>query len=69
MAAPKRPTHVVVKSGLYYTPSEGEMAVGTQMVLNDKQAEKLVERGFIKSIKDAKIVAAPDADSEASKSD
>ena len=44
MAAPKRPTHVVVKAGLYYTPKEGEMKIGTQMVLTDKQAEKLVKR-------------------------
>ena len=62
MAAPKRPTHVVVKSGLYYTPSEGEMKVGTQMVLTDKQAEKLVKRGFIESLKKTKIVDASEAD-------
>ena len=61
----KKATHVVVKSGLYYTPSEGEMKVGTQMVLSDEQAEKLVKRGFIKSTKEAVIVDASDADTKA----
>ena len=65
MAAPKRATHVVVKSGLYYTPSEGEMEVGTQMVLTDKQAEKLVKRGFVQSLKETKTVDASDKEAKA----
>ena len=69
MAAPKRATHTVVKSGLYYTPSEGELEVGTQMTLTTKQAEKLVKRGFVKPIKDVKTVDVSDADTKALKAD
>ena len=65
MAAPKRATHTVVKSGLYYTPSEGEMEVGTQMVLTDKQAKKLVKRGFIKPLGKTKTVDAAEAETKA----
>lgn len=67
MAAPKRATHQVVKSGLYYTPGEGELEVGSQMTLTTKQAEKLVKRGFVKSLKDIKAVDVSGADAKALK--
>jgi len=65
MAAPKRATHQVVKSGLYFTSGEKEMEVGTQLTLTKTQAGKLEARGFVKPIKDMKSVDVSDADSKA----
>lgn len=64
MAAPKRPTHRVCKAGLYFTPAEGEMPVGTQLTLTKDQADKLEKRGLVEPLKDAKTVDVSDADSK-----
>ncbi len=65
MAAPKRPTHRVVKSGLYFSPKNGELAVGDHLTLTDKQAEKLEKRGMVEPLKDVKTVDASEADAKA----
>ena len=61
----KQPTHRVIKSGLYFSPKEGEIAVDAQLTLTEKQAEKLMARGFIKSLKDVETVDVSDAELEA----
>lgn len=57
MAAPKRPTHVVVHKRLYMAGGKGELThfpAGTQLTLSDKQAQKMGKR--VKSMKDADTV-------------
>ena len=58
MAAPKRPTHVVSHPSLYLRVNGRlqEMAVGAQLTLSDGQAEGMVKKKFIKSLKEAKSV-------------
>ena len=58
MAAPKRPTHVVTHPSLYLRVNGKlqEMDVGAQLTLDDKQAAGMVEKNFIKSLKEAKQV-------------
>ena len=64
MAAPKRPTHSVIHSSLYFRVNGKlqELAVGTQLTLDDKQAARMVAKGFIKSLKDAKQIDLNPAD-------
>lgn len=56
--AKSKPTHVVTHPSLYLRV-EGKMqgvAEGTQLTLTDKVAAGMVKRGFVKSLKDAKVV-------------
>ena len=74
MAAPKRPTHVVIQSGLYFgiDPDTGrpkELEVDSQLTLNKSQAEKLMKRGMVKSLKDAEAVDVSEAGSDAAKAE
>ena len=65
MGAPKHATHQVVRSGCYFTPGVGEIKVGSQMILNPAQAEKLEANGIVKKLNDVKILDVSDADSKA----
>ncbi len=67
MAAPKRPTHVVTNSNLYLMVGGKlcEQKAGTQLTLTTKQAEVMVSRGMIRSLKDDSVVE-PDGTDEAS---
>lgn len=62
MAAPKRATHQVVKN-VYFTPKDGQLEVGTQLTLSDKQAKKLMARGFVVALKDVKTIDVSGGDS------
>lgn len=68
MAAPKRETHVVTHPSLYLRVNGKlqEMEVGSKLTLSDKQAEGMVKKKFIKSLKEAKSVEVdlPSEDSE-----
>lgn len=65
MAGKKQPTHQVVKRGVYFSPKEGELEIGTQLTLTTTQAEKLEKRGMVKALKDVKTVDATGADADA----
>lgn len=49
----KKPTHKVIQSGLYFSPKDGELEVGAELALTDKQAEKLEKRGMVAPLKAA----------------
>lgn len=55
MAAPKRPTHVVIHPSLYLRVNGQiqQMEKGAHLTLDGKTAERLVAKGFVASIKDA----------------
>lgn len=61
----KKPTHKVVKSGLYFSPKDGELEVGTEMTLTKEQAEKLETKGMVAPIKNAKVIDASGVDADA----
>lgn len=57
MAAPKRPTHVVVHKRLYMKGEKGKLVhfpAGTQLTLSDEQAKKMGK--MVKSLKDGETV-------------
>ena len=57
MAAPKRPTHVVVHKRLYMKGDKGKLAhfpAGTQLTLSEDQAKKMGK--MVKSLKDGDTV-------------
>ncbi len=60
MTAPKRPTHVVthvVTHSSLYLRVNGKlqpMAVGTQLTLEAKVGKRLVDKGFVEDLKEAK---------------
>ena len=56
------PTHEVIHPSLYFRV-EGklqEVEVGTQLTLDKKKGKDLVKRGFVKSLKAAKILDSGD---------
>lgn len=56
MAAPKKPTHVVIHDSLYLAGKNGKPELnpkGKALTLSAKQAEKMIERGMVAPIKEA----------------
>jgi hypothetical protein len=69
MAAPKRPTHVVESKSLYMRVN-GKMTKlekGSQLTIDDATAKKMVEKGMIKSLKEAKVIEVDSKEEEGNK--